>query len=67
MPTDPSIFTKEELREILDASITQAYRNGVTVDNGGYELRHVDTDIPDWEVHITRTTKAPRHEHQPVG
>ena len=44
--------SKEELRKSLDETIKQAYENGVELDNGGYELRHDDPEIPDWEVLI---------------
>lgn len=50
--------TKAELRTALHTLVETAFLNGVTVDNGGYALRHDDPEIPDWEVHITQTTKS---------
>lgn len=49
--------TRGELEIAIDELLREAYANGVVVDNGGYGLRHEDSDIPDWEVHITRTAK----------
>jgi len=67
MVTDADVPTKEELRSAFDELITQAYHNGVVVDNGGDELRHADPKIPDWEVHITRTAEKNWTEHQPTN
>jgi len=49
--------TRAELRSALDRIILRAHTNGVDVDNGGFPLRHDDPTVPDWDVHITRTTK----------
>ena len=65
MPTDSGVSTKEQLAMALDSLITEAYKHSVNVDNGGFELRHDEPDIPDWEVHITRTTKRSRRERRP--
>lgn len=57
MSTDTGPTSKAELRDALDMLVQAAYVNGVEVDNGGYALTHADPTIPDWEIHITRTTK----------
>lgn len=49
--------SKSELREALDELVVNAYQNGVTVDNGGYELCHPDQSVPDWDVTIIRLAK----------
>lgn len=52
VPDSPA--SKEELEEALDALVQSAYRNGVRVDNGGYELVHPDQTVPDWDLTIVR-------------
>lgn len=46
--------SKGELEAALGELVQNAYQNGVTVDNGGYELIHEDLDIPDWDLTIIR-------------
>lgn len=46
--------SKSELREALDDLVQNAYQNGVKVDNGGYELRHSEESVPDWDLTIIR-------------
>lgn len=46
--------SKAELEEALDKLVKAAYRNGVDVDNGGYDLRHHETTVPDWDLTIIR-------------
>lgn len=46
--------SKAELQEALDALVQKAYDNGVEVDNGGYNLFHQETTIPDWDLTIIR-------------
>lgn len=44
----------DEFEEALDTLIQRAYQNGVTVADGGYDLRHSNPEVPDWEVLIVR-------------
>jgi hypothetical protein len=46
--------SKAELKEALDMLVREAYHNGVEVDNGGYELFHQESTIPDWDLTIIR-------------
>lgn len=46
--------SKAELEEALDELVQMAYRNGVEVGNGGYDLIHHEPTIPDWDLTITR-------------
>lgn len=46
--------SKAELEEALDILIQKAYRNGVNVGNGGYELIHPEPTVPDWDLTIIR-------------
>jgi len=46
--------SKAELEAALDRLLQEAYRNGVNVDNGGYDLIHTDETIPDWDLTIVR-------------
>ncbi len=46
--------SKAELEKALGILIQNAYRNGVHVDNGGYDLIHTDEAIPDWDLTIVR-------------
>ena len=57
MMTD-SPSSKAELEEALDSLVQRAYQNGVTVDNGGYDLLHEEHDIPDWDLTIFRLDKS---------
>lgn len=52
--TIDSPATRAELREALDRLVRRAYRNGVTVGNGGYELVQHDAATPDWDLTIIR-------------
>jgi hypothetical protein len=54
--------TKRELRNELDRLVQTAYKNGVEVNNSAYALRHDDPEIPDWEIHLTRTMKTMNHD-----
>lgn len=51
--------SKQEFELALDKVIVQAYRNGVSLDNGGYILRHNSSDIPDLELMIYRLAETP--------
>jgi hypothetical protein len=46
--------SKSELQDALDELLQNAYQNGVTIDNGGYDLRHSNDSMPNWEVTIFR-------------
>lgn len=46
--------SKAELEVALDELIQRAFKNGVHVGNGGYELIHDDTSVPDWDLTIVR-------------
>lgn len=46
--------SKAELEESLDDLVQLAYRNGVEVDNGGYDLIHDEPTKPDWDLTIIR-------------
>jgi hypothetical protein len=46
--------SKAELEDALDRLVQNAYRNGVHVDNGGYDLIHPDETMPDWDLTIVR-------------
>lgn len=46
--------SKAELKDALDMLVQEAYYNGVEVDNGGYELIHQESTIPDWDLTIIR-------------
>lgn len=46
--------SKSELEDALDAIVQKAYQNGVVVDNGGYDLRHSEQSVPDWDLKIMR-------------
>lgn len=58
MTGDSGPTTKEELQVALHRVILKAYQNGVQIDDGGYALNHDETDIPDWDIHITRVEYA---------
>ena len=49
--------TREELRNPLDQLALNSYENGVEVDNGGYPLNHDDSEISNWDIHITSVEK----------
>ena len=42
--------TRAELRQSLDETIQQAYKNGVNLNDGAYPLQHDDPDMPDFEL-----------------
>lgn len=44
--------SKNDLERSLDVLVQRAYRNGVEVGNGGYELIHEEKNIPDWDLTI---------------
>lgn len=44
--------SKDDLERSLDVLVQRAYRNGVDVGNGGYELVHEEKNIPDWDLTI---------------
>lgn len=46
--------SKAEFEDALDVLVREAYQNGVEVDNGGYELLHQESAIPDWDLTIIR-------------
>lgn len=46
--------SKAELEKALDVLVQKAYHNGVEVDNGGYDLLHHESTIPDWDLTIIR-------------
>lgn len=44
--------SKDDLERSLNVLVKRAYRNGVEVGNGGYELIHEEKNIPDWDLTI---------------
>jgi hypothetical protein len=52
--TTESPASKQELEVALDNLVQQAYRNGVEVADGSYELIHQNETIPDWDLTIIR-------------
>lgn len=46
--------SKAELEEALDELVQEAFKNDVEVDNGGYDLIHQDSTIPNWDLTIIR-------------
>lgn len=46
--------SKAELEEALEVLTRKAYQNGVEVGNGGYDLRHQEPTVPDWDLTIIR-------------
>ncbi|WP_154017949.1 hypothetical protein [Halorubrum sp. AJ67] len=54
--------TKIELQNALDRVVQTAYENGVEINNSAYALRHDNPKIPDWEIHLTWTTKTVKHD-----
>lgn len=46
-----------ELQALLDELICRANENGVEVADHGYVLRHRDSELPDWDVEITRMSE----------
>lgn len=53
--------SKAELEDALDRLLQNAYRNGINVDNGSYELIHPDETIPDWDLTIMRLERGEVH------
>lgn len=51
--TDPN--TDSDVNELLKRLLTEAARNGVSVE-GGWTVRN-GPDLPDWDIHITQVTK----------
>lgn len=51
--------TRAELEAALDDTLTAAWLNEVEID-AGLDVRHPDTDVPDWSVEIIRLQK--RHD-----
>lgn len=49
-----SSTSKAELEEALEVLFQEAFQNGVQVDNGGYDLCHEESTIPDWDLTIIR-------------
>ena len=47
----------EELREALETLVQNAYQNGVLTDDSSYSLVYEDSDIPDWDVLMTRVER----------
>lgn len=50
--------SKREFRQVLDELIVQAYRNDISIANGGYVFRHDSVDIPDIELMVYRLTNS---------
>lgn len=46
--------SKAELEAALDALVQKAFENDVEVDNGGYDLIHQDSKVPNWDLTIIR-------------
>lgn len=46
--------SKAELEAALDELIQRAFDNDVQVGNGGYELTHEASSVPDWDLTIIR-------------
>ena len=57
MSDNTSPATPEALEEALDNLLSQAYENGVEIDDHTFELRHGDAPAPDWEILIVRLAK----------
>jgi hypothetical protein len=48
--------TRAELEAALDDVLTAAWLNEVEID-AGLDVRHPETDVPDWSVEIVRLRK----------
>ncbi len=57
---EPSLTSKEELNEELQALLLRAYETGIDVE-GGFECRN-GIEHPDWDVIVTEVEKNEQTE-----
>lgn len=57
MTRDTNPTTIDEFRVALDNLLVLAHENGIDLANRPYALRHEESALPDWEVHIIQLAK----------